>query len=227
MSTRSLNNRAAKRAGSFFAALALIACALHAPAARAAGAQPAADDLAPCGLQAGTLTTVLTPDENSDFVVFGLYDDKGEEIARQFIPIYNPNASAELMVTPIGFGGAVASVKCLADPGVKRCNDPNWVTDEGLIVALSGMVIGPDFAIASIGGRYHRPATTAQLAIDGGMAGFQIDKGPIVWAVFFNSEQQVTQAFFDLKAGVHSLTIGARDPETSKFVPQERFCFQT
>ena len=36
------------------------------------------DDLSPCTLSGGTLSTVLTPDNDVDFVVFGLYDDGGQ-----------------------------------------------------------------------------------------------------------------------------------------------------
>lgn len=204
----------------------ILALAWLRPAAVAAAPAPAPDETAPCGLAAGTLTTVLTPDNNTDFVVFGLYDSTGNEIAEQYIPIYNPDASAELMITPIGFGGAVASAKCLADSSLHRCGDPDWQLDEGLKISLVGFVLGPDFAIAAINGRYKRPSNTAQLAIDGGIAGFQVDRDPIRWSAFFNSQPQVSQAFFGLRAGEHTLTIGSRDPQTAALVPQERVCFR-
>ena len=210
-----------------WSAIAVLALACGGRAAAAVPDDQSNDaDLAPCGLSAGTLTTVLTPDNSTDFVVFGLYDGAGNEVAEQFIPLYNPNASAELMITPIGFGGAIASAKCLADSSVRRCSDPNWALTEGLAVSLAGLVVGPDFVIAAIDGRYKRPSNTAQLAIDGGMAGFQVDKQPIVWSAFYNSEPQVSQAFFGLRGGAHTLTIGSRDPDNSELVPQERLCFR-
>jgi hypothetical protein len=217
--------RSACRVAAAFAALLpiLAATALRPIEVRAA----VSDDLSPCGLAGGTLTTVLTPDDNADFVVFGLYDDKGDAIAKQLIPIYSPSASAELMVTPTGFGTSVGSAKCLADSPVLRCNDPTWQVDEGLIVELAGLLIGPDFLIANVGARYKRPESTAQLVIDGGLAGFQIDKEPVRWSAFFNSEQEVSQAFFDLPSGKHALTMGTRDPQSAAFVPEERLCFST
>lgn len=218
-------NPLVRRALSAAAALLLALGALAAPSLGAA--DQSGDEFAPCGLQAGTLMTALTPDNNTDFVVFGLYDAKGDEVAKQFIPMYNPNASAELMITPIGFGGTIASAKCLADSPVRRCADPNWTVDEGLIVSLVGFVLGPDFVVATVNGRYKRPSSTAQLSIDGALAGFQIDKNPVQWAAFFNSAGQVSQAYFDLKPGAHQLTLGARLGESGAFVPQERLCFQT
>lgn len=185
------------------------------------------DASAACGLAGGTLTTVLTPDNNTDFVAFGLYDDKGTEVAKQFIPIFSPSASAELMMTPLGFGTPVNSAKCLADSAVHRCNDPSWDVQEGIIVSLAGLVIGPNYLLTTIGARYKRPESTAQLAIDGGMAGFQLDKDPVRWSAFFNSEQEVSQAFFDIQGGDHTLTLGARDPASGKLVPEERLCFNT
>jgi hypothetical protein len=184
-------------------------------------------DVPTCGLSGGTLTTALTPDNDSDFVVFGLYDDKGDEIAKQLVPVYSPSASAEVMVTQIGFAGSPASAKCLADSPARRCNDPKWDVEDGLMVSLAGLLIGPDFTIATIGARYKRPASTAQLAIDGGIAGFQLDKGAVHWAAFFNSQQEVSQAFFDIPPGDHTLTMGSRDPQTAALLPQERVCFRT
>jgi hypothetical protein len=215
----------------FRSAAQCIALLLYALCAAAHPAQaansPAAEDLSPCGLQAGTLTTVLTPDNNTDFVVFGLYSAGGDEVARQFIPMYNPDASAELMITPIGFGGAIATAKCLADSTLHRCPDPSWQLDEGLGISLAGLVIGPDFLVASVNGRYKRPSNTAQLAIDGGLAGFQLDKDPVRWSSFFNNATQVSQAFFGLSGGQHTLVIGSRDPSSGAIVPQDRLCFRT
>ncbi len=220
----SLNVRNARRFG---AAAAVALCLLAAVALRPVPAHAADDDLSPCGMAGGTLTTVLTPDNNVDFVVFGLYDDKGEEIGKQVIPLYSQSASAELMITPIGFTAPVAKAKCLADSPVKRCADPDWSVDEGLVISLAGMVIGPDFAIATVGARYRRPASTAQLATDGGIAGFQLDKAPPLWSAFFNSEQDTSQAFFSLSPGEHTLTLGSRDPASGDLVPQDRLCFRT
>jgi hypothetical protein len=216
-----------ERAAASLAALLLTLAAVTLGPIRATAANDDADVASACGLAGGTLTTVLTPDNNLDFVVFGLYDDKGVEIAKQLIPIYSPSASAELMVTPIGFGAPVSSAKCLADSPAHRCSDPSWEVDEGIIVSLAGFVLGPDFVIATVGARYKRPESTAQLAIDGGMAGFQIDKTPVRWSAFFNSEQEVSQAFFDLSGGDHTLTMGTRDPDTGQLVPEERLCFTT
>ncbi|HTU82417.1 MAG TPA: hypothetical protein VMF61_09830 [Candidatus Acidoferrales bacterium] len=208
------------------AAIAAVLLAATAPEGARAGGDPN-DDFSPCGLSGGTLTTVLTPDDNADFVVFGLYDDRGNEVAKQLIPIYSQSASAELMLTPVGFAAPIASAKCLADSPVRRCPDPQWQIDEGLMIALSGLLLGPDFAIVTVSGRYKRPSSTAQLAIDGGMAGFELDQQPAQWSAFFDSQQEASQGFFDVPAGEHTLTLGSRDAQTGKFVPQERLCFRT
>lgn len=219
-----MNRRIALNAFAVLAIALLLASFAVAPARAAAPAND--DDLSPCTLSGGTLSTVLTPDNDVDFVVFGLYDDHGEQVAKQMIPIYSPSASAELMITPIGFAGTVTTAKCLADSPVKRCVDPQWQTDEGLIVALAGFVLGPDYAIATVAGRYKRPASTTQLAIDGGVAGFALDKSPPQWSSFYDSQQEASEAFFNLAPGEHTLTIGSRDPQSGNLVPQERLCFR-
>jgi len=207
----------------FTAALLMLVTLAFAPAR--ADDQNANDVEPPCGLAGGTLTTVLTPDNDSDFAAFDLVDAQGNEVAKQFIPVSSPSATAEVMITPIGFGEPVTSAKCLADSPVRKCTDPKWSTEEGLVVSLAGLVLGPDYVIVSVGARYKRLSSTAQLAIDGGMAGFQIDKTPMRWSEFFNSEQYVTQAFFNVTGGNHTLTLGTRDPDSNEFVPQERYCF--
>ena len=82
---------------------------------------------------------------------------EGDEMARQFIPMFSQDASAELMLTPVGFGSnaSVAAVKCLADSTLRRCADPKWQpVDQGVGISIAGVLIGVDWAVVSIKGRY-------------------------------------------------------------------------
>src|SRR6185312_3123132 len=105
--------------------LCIAVCALL--AGTAIGAAPANND-APidtgCGVSGGTLTMLAT-DNESDFAAFSLVNGHGDEVARQYIPMFSQDASAELMLTPVGFGpnASVTSVRCLADSSLRRCPD--------------------------------------------------------------------------------------------------------
>ena len=180
-----------------------------------------------CGVSGGTLTMLAT-DNESDFAAFALYDANGDEMARQFIPTFNPDASAELMLTPIGFGSnaQVASVKCLADSNVRRCGDRKWAPiDEGVSVSLSGILLGPDWIVVSLKGRYVNVASPIAGSIDGSSIGFQMDSDPIHWSALYDSQTEASAAFYGLRDGDHQLTIGSRDPDHDAFVPQDRLCF--
>jgi hypothetical protein len=196
-----------------------------------ASAPPPADsssaDMAGCGVASGTLTMLAT-DNESDFAAFRLFDDKGNELGEQFIPTFSPDASAELMLTQQGFSTQVATAKCLADSTVARCGDKSWQkVAEGIDVSLMGFLLGPDWAVVSIKGRYVNPSIPAASPMDGSFAGFQLDKAPTAWSGFYDSADQASQAFFSMDHGEHTLTIGSRDPNTAAFVPQERLCFTT
>ncbi|MBV8151112.1 MAG: hypothetical protein JOY59_06100 [Candidatus Eremiobacteraeota bacterium] len=189
---------------------------------------PSPDDMG-CGVSGGTLTMLAT-DNDSDFAAFSLQNAQGDEMAQQFIPTFSQDASAELMLTKIGFGGlaTVASVKCLADSSVKRCADPKWQPpDQGVGVALAGMLIGADWFVVSIKGHYVNTASPIAGSIDGSAAGFELDDSPVRWSAFYDSQTEASQAFFDVKGGPHKLTIGSRDPDKDAFVPQDRLCFST
>jgi len=198
------------------------------PAAAPSAASSGADDFG-CGISGGTLTMLAT-DNESDFAAFGLYNAVGNELARQYIPMYTSDASAELMLSKIGFGGgaSVASVKCLADSSLSRCPDPKWAPiDEGVGIAISGVLLGPDWIVVAIKGHYVNVASPIAGTIDGASAGFQLDKAPVRWSSFYDSQTEASQAFFDLPNGPHQLTLGSRDTERDTLLPQERLCFNT
>jgi hypothetical protein len=190
-----------------------------------------ADDPAPdsgCSVSGGALSISSADTGDGDFAVFGLLDSTGEQVARQYIPIYNPDASAELMLTPVGSGTTVRSVKCLAEASLRRCNDPAWPpVDDGVAVGLVGFLLGPDYAVVSAKGRYKGPEGTAAVSLDGSSMGFELDSTPVQWTSLYDSRDQGSQAFFALAHGDHTITLGARDPASAAFVPQERLCFRT
>ena len=197
------------------------------------GAAPPKNAAAPidsgCGVSGGTLTMLAT-DNESDFAAFALLNARGDEMARQFIPMFSQDASAELMLTPIGFGGnaSVSTVKCLADSNVRRCSDPKWnPVDEGVGVSIAGMLLGPDWAVIAIKGRYVNVSSPIAGSIDGASVGFQLDGGPVRWSTFYDSQTEASQAFFSVPNGDHRLTIGSRDPERDALLPQDRLCFNT
>jgi hypothetical protein len=190
-----------------------------------------ADDAAPdsgCSVSGGALSIASADTGDGDFAVFGLFDSTGEQLARQYIPIYNPDASAELMLTPVGSGSTVRSVKCLAEASLRRCNDPEWQPiQDGVAVQLVGFLLGPDYAVVSAKGRYKGAEGAAAVSLDGSSLGFGLDSAPVQWTSLYDSRDQGSQAFFALPHGEHTLTIGSRDPTSSAFVPQERICFRT
>jgi hypothetical protein len=180
-----------------------------------------------CGVSAGTLT-MLAADNDSDFSVVALYDARGTQVAQQFIPLYSPDASAELMLTQRGFGTAVATVRCLADSSLRRCPDARWAPlTDGLAVSLAGVLLGPDWIVVSIKAHYVQNAQPAAVTIDGTEAGFGLDAGPTRWSALYDSQNEAAQAFYGIKGGEHTLTIGSRDSDTGAFVPQDRLCFST
>jgi hypothetical protein len=190
-----------------------------------------ADDLTPdsgCTISGGALSISSADTGDGDFAVFGLFDSTGEQLARQYIPVYNPDASAELMLTPVGSGTTVRSVKCLAEASLRRCNDPKWQPiDEGVAVQLVGFLLGPDYAVVSAKGRYKGAEGAAPVSLDGTSMGFALDSTPVQWISLYDSRDQGSQAFFSLVHGDHTITLGSRDPATAAFLPQERLCFRT
>ena len=209
-------------------ALATILCALLIATALGAappGNAPSVDS--GCGVAAGTLTMLAT-DNESDFAAFSLLNSRGDEMARQFIPMFSQDASAELMLTPVGFGqnANVASVKCLADSSVRRCADPKWQpVDEGVGVSIAGVLLGPDWAVVSIKGHYVNVSSPIAGSIDGASVGFQLDDGPVRWSALYDSQTEASQAFYDLKGGEHGVTIGWHDPDRGTLLPEARLCF--
>lgn len=199
----------------------------------AIGATPADKTAAPidsgCGVSGGTLTMLAT-DNESDFAAFALLNAHGDEMARQFIPMFSQDASAELMLTPVGFGpnANVASVKCLADSSVRRCADPKWQpVDQGVGVSIAGVLVGLDWAVVSIKGRYVNVASPIAGTIDGASVGFALDDGPVRWSALYDSQTEASQAFYDMKSGPHAITIGWRDPDRGTLLPEQRLCFNT
>jgi len=212
-------------------AMAIALCALV--IGTAIGAAPANDNAAPidsgCGVSGGTLTMLAT-DNESDFAAFSLVNAHGDEVARQYIPMFSQDASAELMLTAVGFGpnASVTSVKCLADSSLRRCPDAKWISvDQGVGVRISGVLIGLDWAVVSIKGRYVNSASPIAGSIDGASVGFQLDGGNARWSSFYDSQTEASQAFYDVKSGAHTITIGWRDPERGILMPEERLCFTT
>lgn len=199
----------------------------------ATGAARADNNAAPidsgCGVTGGTLTMLAT-DNESDFAAFSLLNAQGNEVARQFIPMFSQDASAELMLTPVGFGpnATVASVKCLADSSVRRCPDAKWQPiDQGVGVSIAGVLVGLDWAVVSIKGHYVNVSSPIAGSIDGASVGFQLDDGAARWSSLYDSQTEASQAFYDVKSGAHTITIGWRDPERATLMPQERLCFNT
>lgn len=193
--------------------------------ASAAQPQAASNDDVGCGMQSGTLTMLAT-DNESDFAAFALYDGNGKEMAHQYIPLYSSDASAELMLTSIGFGNDVATVKCQADSALRRCRDATWPpVENGVSVALSGVLLGSGWAAVAIKARYETQAHAAAVSLDGSVVGFQLDGGSVRWSSFYDSQNEASQDFFGIGAGDHTLTIGSRDPASGAFVPQDRVCF--
>jgi hypothetical protein len=190
-----------------------------------------ADDLTPdsgCTISGGALSISSADTGDGDFAVFGLFDSTGEQLARQYIPVYNPDASAELMLTPVGSGTTVRSVKCLAEASLRRCNDAKWQPiDEGVAVQLVGFLLGPNYAVVSAKGRYKGADGAAAVSLDGTSMGFALDSAPVQWISLYDSRDQGSQAFFSLAHGDHTITLGSRDPATAAFLPQERLCFRT
>jgi len=190
-----------------------------------------ADDPLPdsgCSVSGGALSISSADTGDGDFAVFGLFDSSGEQLARQYIPIYNPDASAELMLTPVGSGATVRSVKCLAEASLRRCNDPKWPPiDDGVAVQLVGFLLGPDYVVVSAKGRYKGAEGTAAVSLDGSSMGFALDGAPVQWTSLYDSRDQGSEAFFSLTHGDHTMTLGSRDPATAAFLPQERLCFRT
>jgi hypothetical protein len=181
-----------------------------------------------CTVSGGALSIDSADNGDGDFAVFGLFDANGEQLARQYIPVYNPDASAELMLTPVGSGATVHTVKCLAETSLQRCNDPKWSPVEyGVAVQLVGFLLGPDYVVVSAKGRYHGADGAAAISLDGSAMGFQFDATPVQWSALYDSRDQGSSAFFSLPHGDHTVTLGARDPATAAFVPQERLCFRT
>jgi hypothetical protein len=193
-------------------------------AAVAADAPPDAG----CSVSGGALSIASADNGDGDFAVFGLIDSNGTQLARQYIPIYNPDASAELMLTPVGSGATVHTVKCLAEASLRRCTDPAWPpVEDGVVVSLVGFLLGPDYAIASAKGRYKGTQGAAAISLDGSSMGFELDNTPVQWSALYDSRDQGSAAFFSLGHGEHTITIGSRDPDTAAFLPQERLCFRT
>jgi hypothetical protein len=199
----------------------------------AIGAAPPSNNPAPidsgCGVTGGTLTMLAT-DNESDFAAFSLLNAHGDEMARQFIPMFSQDASAELMLTPVGFGtnASVASVKCLADSSLRRCADPKWQPlDQGVGISIAGVLIGLDWAVISIKGHYVNVASPIAGSIDGASIGFQLDDSAPRWSSLYDSQTEASQAFYDIKGGSHAITIGWRDPERGTLLPEERLCFNT
>jgi hypothetical protein len=190
-----------------------------------------ADDAIPdsgCSVSGGALSIASADTGDGDFAVFGLFDSTGEQLARQYIPVYNPDASAELMLTPVGSGTTVRTVKCLAEASLRRCNDPQWQPiDDGIAVQLVGFLLGPNYAVVSAKGRYKGPEGSAAVSLDGSSMGFALDGTPVQWTSLYDSRDQGSQAFFALTHGDHTITLGSRDPATAAFLPQERLCFRT
>lgn len=181
-----------------------------------------------CSISGGALSIASADTGDGDFAVFGLFDSNGEQLARQYIPIYNPDASAELMLTPVGSGATVHSVKCLAEASLRRCNDPQWQPiQDGVAVQLVGFLLGPDYAVVSAKGRYKGAENAPAVSLDGSSIGFALDATPVQWTSLYDSRDQGSQAFFSMAHGDHTLTIGSRDPVDATFVPQERICFRT
>jgi len=171
---------------------------------------------------------MLATDNESDFAAFALLDAHGDEMAHQFIPMFSQDASAELMLTPVGFGpnANVASVKCLADSSLRRCADRKWQqVDDGVRVSIAGVLVGVDWAVVSIKGRYVNVASPIAGSIDGASIGFQLDNGSVHWSSLYDSQTEASQAFYDMKNGDHAITIGWRDPEKGTLVPEDRLCF--
>ncbi len=190
-----------------------------------------ADDATPdtgCTVSGGALSIASADTADGDFAVFGLFDSTGEQLARQYIPVYNPDASAELMLTPVGSGTTVRSVKCLAEASLRRCNDPKWQpVEDGVVVQLVGFLLGPDYAVVSAKGRYKGAEGSAAVSLDGSSMGFALDSAPAQWTSLYDSRDEGSQAFFSLQHGEHTITLGSRDPATAAFLPQERLCFRT
>lgn len=209
--------------------MAAVLCALV--LATTVGAAPANTNAAPidsgCGVSGGTLTMLAT-DNESDFAAFALLNAHGDEMAHQYIPMFNQDASAELMLTPVGFGqnASVASVRCLADSSLRRCADPKWQqVDDGVRVSIAGVLVGVDWAVVSIKGRFVNVASPIAGSIDGASIGFQLDNGSVRWSSLYDSQTEASQAFYDIKNGDHAITIGWRDPERGALTPEVRLCF--
>jgi hypothetical protein len=181
-----------------------------------------------CTVSGGALSIASADNGDGDFTVFGLFDSTGQQLARQYIPIYNPDASAELMLTPVGSGSTVQTVKCLAEASLRRCNDPKWdPIDDGVSVQLVGFLLGPDYAVVSAKGRFKGKEGAAAVSLDGSSLGFALDNAPVQWTALYDSRDQGSDAFFSLSHGEHTVTLGSRDPGSATFVPQERLCFRT
>jgi hypothetical protein len=144
--------------------------------------------------------------------------------------MYSADASAEHMLTPVGFGpnAGVASVRCLADSNVRRCPDAKWQPiDQGVGVTIAGVLVGLDWAVVSIKGHYVNVASPIAGSIDGASIGFELDNEPVHWSSLYDSQTEASQAFYGIKGGEHKITIGWRDPERDAMVPQDRLCFNT
>jgi hypothetical protein len=206
--------------------LAIVMTLLTIPQVRALADEPVPDS--GCTVSGGALSIASADTADGDFAVFGLFDSTGEQLARQYIPIYNPDASAELMLTPVGSGATVSKVKCLAEVSLRRCNDPSWEpVDDGVAVQLVGFLLGPDYAVVSAKGRYKGTEGSSAVSLDGSTMGFALDTAPVQWTSLYDSRDEGSQAFFSLAHGEHTITLGSRDPSSAAFLPQERLCFRT
>ena len=105
------------------------------------------------------------------------------------------------MLTPVGSGTTVRSVKCLAEASLRRCNDPKWQpVEDGVAVQLVGFLLGPDYAVVSAKGRYKGAEGSAAVSLDGSSMGFALDSAPAQWTSLYDSRDEGSQAFFSLAA---------------------------
>jgi hypothetical protein len=94
-------------------------------------------------------------------------------------------------------------------------------------VSIAGMLLGPDWAVISVKGRYVNVASPIAGSIDGGSVGFQLDGGLVRWSTFYDSQTEASQAFFGIPNGAHKLAIGSRNTDNDALIPQDQLCFST
>jgi hypothetical protein len=181
-----------------------------------------------CGLYG---TQLQAAEQQSADLVFVLLGSDGTILGRQWTSAKGSPISVPLMWSTMTFLPQVASVRCQvvrqSAPEIRECDDKWPSVDEGPFIAALDVLWGSNWLVAATTTTYKDMISGTNPGPEGSILGYELDNRKPDWLVVDTAGRQ-SVAYFNLRPGAHTLTIGNRDPgkpgDPAVLFPQERVC---